>query len=118
MKSRTTQFIIVLLLIMKTNQIAISNLLNKDESCEHKSTMKPLRKRIGRDQIIQLQEIFENGIKMPDKDLREKLSEKLGLTTRTIQVWFQNRRQNKKSSEFQSDLQMASILQSLKLAVK
>lgn len=103
---------------MKQNRIAISDLLNKDESCGHMSTMKPLRKRIGRVQLIQLEEIFESGTKMPDKDLRDKLSEKLGLTSRTIQVWFQNRRQNIKKSEFLLGLQTASILQSLKTAVK
>lgn len=103
---------------MQQRRIAIPDLLNKDDNCELKSPRKPLRKRIGRAQIICLQELFENGIKMPDKELREQLGEKLGLTPRTIQVWFQNRRQNKKNSDIQTDLQTASILQSLKLAVK
>ena len=103
---------------MQHSRIAISDLLNKDDNCGFKSTFKPLRKRIGKEQIIQLQELFESGIQMPGKELREKLGEKLGLTSRTIQVWFQNRRQNKKNSESQSDLLIASILQSLKLAVK
>lgn len=89
----------------------ITELLNEDRA----HTIKPLRKRIGLNQLHELQSLFDNGIRFPDKAFREKLGEKLGLSARTIQIWFQNRRQNMKGIEKQ-DLQTASILQSLKLA--
>ena len=99
-------------------KIAIPDLLNDEKEAK----IKPLRKRIGGFQIIELQEIFNSGIRFPDKNLRESLGEKLGLTPRTIQVWFQNRRQNSKCSGLlllqQEDIQTVSILQSLKLALK
>ena len=103
-------------MILMGQKITISSLLNSETS--GKTSMKPLRKRIGNNQIIELQTLFNKGIRFPEKDLREKLSEKLGLTPRTIQVWFQNRRQNIKCHEIQNDLQMATILQSLKKALK
>lgn len=100
-------------------RIAVSALLNcENENLTPKSNMKPYRKRIGRLQIIELQRLFDNGIKFPDKNLREKLSEKLKLTPRTIQVWFQNRRQNIKEHNVNNDIQMVSILQSLRTAFK
>lgn len=96
-------------------KIAIVDLLNDEPTSS--TRIKPLRKRIGGFQIIELQKIFNSGIRFPDKNLRESLGEKLGLTPRTIQVWFQNRRQNSKCSEM-DDIQTVSILQSLKLALK
>lgn len=101
------------------HKIAISELLNVNED-EFKRKLKPLRKRIGSLQLAELQSIFDCGIRFPDKNLREKLGEKLGLTPRTIQVWFQNRRQNLKCTENlqEEDIQTVSILQSLRLSSK
>lgn len=101
------------------HKIAISELLNFEEQ-DYKKALKPIRKRIGSLQITELQALFNSGIKFPDKQLREKLGEKMGLTPRTIQVWFQNRRQNSKCTETMQDddIQTVSILQSLRLALK
>lgn len=101
------------------HKIAISELLNFDDQ-ENKKILKPLRKRIGSLQIAELQALFDSGIRFPDKQLREQLGEKMGLTPRTIQVWFQNRRQNMKCTENiqDDDIQTVSILQSLRLALK
>lgn len=101
-------------------KIAISELLNFEEN-DYKKVLKPLRKRIGSLQLAELQALFNSGIRFPDKNLREKLGEQLGLTPRTIQVWFQNRRQNSKCTETLQDddnIQTVSILQSLRLALK
>ena len=96
----------------------ITQLLNDDQSSTLSSKqLKPLRKRIGLNQLQELQALFDSGIRFPDKSFREKLGEKLGLSGRTIQIWFQNRRQNMKGIE-KEDLQTAFILQSLKLAIK
>ena len=105
-------------------KISISHLLNSGSQNDGNQNIpdcstKPLRKRIGYHQIFELKALFDSGIRFPNKSLREKLGDKLGLTPRTIQVWFQNRRQNFKcNQEMQSDLQMASILQSLRKALK
>lgn len=100
-----------------SRKIAISDLLNDELT---KRSLKPLRKRIGEYQINELQKLFNSGIRFPDKNLRGFLGEKLALTPRTIQIWFQNRRQNSKCSTIKddNDLETVSILQSLKLALK
>lgn len=54
---------------------------------------KASRKRISLQQTECLQSLFDNGMHFPGRDLRERLATKLNLTCRTIQVWFQNRRQ-------------------------
>lgn len=51
------------------------------------------RKRISLEQTETLQTLFDTGVHFPSREMRERLSRQLGLTTRTIQVWFQNRRQ-------------------------
>lgn len=51
------------------------------------------RKRISLEQTETLQALFDTGVHFPSRETRERLSRQLGLTTRTIQVWFQNRRQ-------------------------
>lgn len=101
------------------HKIAISELLNFEEQ-DYKKALKPLRKRIGSLQIAELQALFDSGIRFPNKQLREKLGGKMGLTPRTIQVWFQNRRQNSKCTETMQDddIQTVYILQSLRLALK
>ena len=56
------------------------------------------RKRIGREQTKALQTLFDDGIHFPNRETRIHLSRELGLSVRTIQVWFQNRRQAVKNN--------------------
>ena len=48
------------------------------------------------DQRSMLESVYDMQ-KLPDAELRDKLSKYLGLSTRQIQVWFQNRRQRAKT---------------------
>ena len=47
---------------------------------------------LSRDQRAVLEAVYAME-KLPDADLRERLSAYLNLSTRQVQVWFQNRRQ-------------------------
>ncbi|ADM11250.1 Homeodomain-containing transcription factor-like protein [Encephalitozoon intestinalis ATCC 50506] len=49
------------------------------------------RKRTTKAQLKVLEETFETNIR-PDANMRKKLGEELGMTPRSVQVWFQNRR--------------------------
>ena len=51
------------------------------------------RKRITSEQTGALQNLFESGVHFPSREMRDRLARQLNLTSRTIQVWFQNRRQ-------------------------
>lgn len=73
----------------------ITDLLNNSLPID--STVKPLRKRIGGWQVAVLQAIFARGVHFPDRQLRMQLSSQLQLSSRTIQVWFQNQRQAHKA---------------------
>lgn len=49
------------------------------------------RKRTTKTQLKVLEQTFETNIR-PDANMRKKLGEQLGMTPRSVQVWFQNRR--------------------------
>lgn len=68
-----------------------------DQSCSMDTFAIPLRNRttISKSQAKILQEVFEAN-QFPDSELKKKLQERTGLSTRVIQVWFQNRRREKK----------------------
>lgn len=51
------------------------------------------RKRISAEQTNTLQTLFDGGLHFPSREMRDRLARQLGLNSRTIQVWFQNRRQ-------------------------
>lgn len=53
------------------------------------------RTSISKEQAKVLQNVFEMN-KFPDSKVRKKLQEMTGLPSRVIQVWFQNRRREKK----------------------
>ena len=54
------------------------------------------RLALSRDQRTVLESVYDME-KLPDAHLRERLSKYLDLSTRQIQVWFQNRRQRAKA---------------------
>ncbi|KAJ9107683.1 hypothetical protein QFC21_001143 [Naganishia friedmannii] len=54
------------------------------------------RKRTSPEQLAILEDTFEETPK-PTADARKLIAEKIGMTPRSVQVWFQNRRQKKKS---------------------
>lgn len=56
------------------------------------------RKRTSKTQLKILEKTFETNIK-PDAILRNQLSEQLGMTPRSVQVWFQNRRAKQKKAK-------------------
>jgi homeobox protein YOX1/YHP1 len=55
----------------------------------------PKRKRANAKQLEVLQQIYEVN-KFPNAILREQLAKQLGMTTRGVQIWFQNQRQGAK----------------------
>jgi len=55
---------------------------------------KTQRRRIAREQTHVLMRLFDNGLRFPNRELRERLGRQLNLTARTVQVWFQNKRQH------------------------
>ncbi|CDO57919.1 hypothetical protein DV113_004358 [Geotrichum candidum] len=58
--------------------------------------VKPKRKRATADQINRLNQVFEQTF-FPTSDQRLDLAQELGMTPRTVQIWFQNKRQGWRS---------------------
>ncbi|KAL6041750.1 Short stature homeobox protein 2 [Balamuthia mandrillaris] len=61
---------------------------------------KATRKRKTPEQLAILEREFENN-PMPNKDVRDTLSSNLGLSSRQIQIWFQNKRAKVKTTRHQ-----------------
>eukprot|EP01087_Luapelamoeba_hula_P000612 TRINITY_DN1045_c0_g1_i1.p1 TRINITY_DN1045_c0_g1~~TRINITY_DN1045_c0_g1_i1.p1 ORF type:complete len:575 (-),score=97.47 TRINITY_DN1045_c0_g1_i1:309-2033(-) len=59
------------------------------------------RKRKSPEQLAVLESEFEAN-PMPNKEIREQLSARLGLTSRQVQIWFQNKRAKVKNTHSQS----------------
>lgn len=59
--------------------------------------VKPKRKRATPGQVAVLK-IFYSRNPFPDTDCRQYLAEKLGMTPRSVQIWFQNQRQHDKAA--------------------
>lgn len=59
---------------------------------EHRQNLKPKRKRISPEQLKVLNSVFQTTY-FPSTQLRISLGLQLKLSPRTIQIWFQNRRQ-------------------------
>lgn len=68
-----------------------SNIDIKKDLDIHKDSQK--RKRLNSSQSTVLKGVFEYTY-FPSTELRKRLAQQLGLTPRTIQIWFQNKRQN------------------------
>ncbi|KAI5181255.1 hypothetical protein NEOKW01_1474 [Nematocida sp. AWRm80] len=56
------------------------------------------RKRTSKEQLEVLEKTFETNIK-PDAALRKSLASRLGMTPRSVQVWFQNKRAKVKNDK-------------------
>lgn len=54
--------------------------------------VKPKRKRANSHQLQKLREVFQQ-TPFPSADCRRKLAKQLGMTPRSVQIWFQNQRQ-------------------------
>lgn len=72
------------------HKLSYPRLINEDPLSE--KTKAP-RKRITIEQTNTLQTMFDGGIHFPTREARERLARQLSLSCRTIQVWFQNKRQ-------------------------
>ncbi|KAI5190329.1 hypothetical protein NECID01_0921 [Nematocida sp. AWRm77] len=73
------------------------------------------RKRTSKEQLEVLEKTFETNIK-PDATLRKTLATKLGMTPRSVQVWFQNKRakvKNEKHIQKEKPKEEIQITQSL-----
>ena len=68
---------------------------------------KKKRQRTSPDQLAVLERIFK-GNHTPDQETRQRLSKELGMTSRRIQIWFQNKRAKIKKIQ-QSELKDDSI---------
>jgi hypothetical protein len=77
-----------------------------ERSFPSRTSRKGTRKRIHPSNVRILTDLFDSGVHFPSRDQRERLSQKLSLSSRTIQIWFQNRRQAFKNKR-QSQLNLA-----------
>ncbi|KAI9256680.1 hypothetical protein BY458DRAFT_519238 [Sporodiniella umbellata] len=77
-----------------TSKLNISNLLSSPPlsptSSDHDSKIK--RKRASPDQLAVLNRVFSRTY-FPSTELRRSLGKQLGMSPRTVQIWFQNKRQ-------------------------
>jgi hypothetical protein len=58
-------------------------------------TVKPRRKRVGPEQLKKLTDML-NMTQFPTYEQRHQLAKELRMTPRSVQIWFQNKRQNMK----------------------
>ena len=63
-----------------------------DESDYDDPNVKPKRKRANATQVEILKKTFQQS-PFPSTDVRRKLAKQLGMTARSVQIWFQNQRQ-------------------------
>lgn len=68
-----------------------------NEPSDDSEGVKPKRKRASPEQIAKLKEVFKV-TPFPPLELRQLLARSLGMSMRSVQIWFQNHRQQKKSS--------------------
>ncbi|KAF9763694.1 Homeobox protein HD-10 [Nosema granulosis] len=70
------------------------------------------RKRTTKAQLRVLEKTFET-CPRPDSLMRKKLGEQLGMTPRSVQVWFQNRRAKIKKQQQGGDSRLSPILSNM-----
>ncbi|ORX93235.1 Homeodomain-like protein, partial [Basidiobolus meristosporus CBS 931.73] len=62
------------------------------EESQCPSAVKPKRKRANATQLKVLNQLFQQTF-FPSTELRIQLGKQLGMSPRTVQIWFQNKRQ-------------------------
>jgi hypothetical protein len=75
------------------NRLAKKNLCHiHSEDDEDEEKLKPKRKRASATQLETLKRVFRQ-TPFPTTECRRKLAKSLGMTPRSVQIWFQNQRQ-------------------------
>jgi transcriptional regulator GlxA family with amidase domain len=72
--------------------ISIASCQTHDESDTEDGKVKPKRKRANARQLSILKQTFQQ-TPFPTSEVRKKLAKELGMTARSVQIWFQNQRQ-------------------------
>lgn len=70
----------------------------EDYEYEDNEPVKAKRKRASPSQLIVLNRVFEQTF-FPSTELRMELGKQLGMSPRTVQIWFQNKRQSIRTRE-------------------
>lgn len=76
-----------------------SPLVSFDSMNKRGTGPRPKRKRATPSQLLILTQIYEQTDGFPSTELRKQLALQLGLTPRTVQIWFQNKRQSLKKQK-------------------
>ncbi|ORX63149.1 hypothetical protein DM01DRAFT_1331224 [Hesseltinella vesiculosa] len=84
----------------QTWQLSLTNELDM-EACQR--LIKAKRRRANRHQLQVLNQVFQRTF-FPSTQLREQLGRQLGMSPRTVQIWFQNRRQALRTKERQQQV--------------
>ncbi|CAO3589778.1 unnamed protein product [Absidia cylindrospora] len=71
---------------------------DEEDHRHHHSSIKTKRKRATNKQLQVLQSVFEHTF-FPSTHVRSQLGRQLGMNPRTVQIWFQNRRQALRTKE-------------------
>ncbi|KAI9279847.1 hypothetical protein BY458DRAFT_501836 [Sporodiniella umbellata] len=75
-----------------SHRLSVASLLSPNET-EPEEPIKVKRKRASPWQLHKLNRIFEQ-TRFPSTELRIELGKSLGMSSRTVQIWFQNKRQS------------------------
>ncbi|KAF1800536.1 hypothetical protein FB192DRAFT_1283412 [Mucor lusitanicus] len=79
--------------------LQVSNLLTEDDMEDYDDEpVKAKRKRASPSQLSVLNRVFEQTF-FPSTELRMELGKQLGMSPRTVQIWFQNKRQSIRTRE-------------------
>jgi hypothetical protein len=70
----------------------------EDYEYEDNEPVKAKRKRASPSQLVVLNRVFEQTF-FPSTELRMELGKQLGMSPRTVQIWFQNKRQSIRTRE-------------------
>src|SRR5689334_17294473 len=81
--------------VSNKGQDIIETDMEENDEYEPEKMKKSKRHRTSPNQLRILEEIYAKE-KMPSQNLRESLAKQLGMTTRRVQVWFQNKRAKEK----------------------